>query len=134
MGRCEDPSELYGHMWRDVPKAIEIEVVGAGDRLLASEQVEVDRPVPHPPKDRPIVTADAEPVARGRTDAQGRFDLGDDPFACAAKEFSRARWLLVVLHPQGATRACYLILLDANLAHWRGDRDHARFRLDLSAR
>ncbi len=131
VGRCEDPSQPYGHMWRDMPKAIEIEVVGADGRPLDAVDVEVFRPSRAKPEERPTVSADAKPIAGGSTDARGRFDLGADPFACSAEEPSRARWLLVVLRRGGATRARYLTLLDANLAHWRGERDHAALRVDF---
>mgnify|MGYP001607549262 CR=1 FL=1 len=134
VGRCEDPSQPYGHMWRDVPAAIGIEVVGPDGKPLESVHVELYRPARATPEDRPTVAADAKPIAEGSTDAKGRFDPGGDPFACASEESARAGWLLLVLRREGTVRARYLTLLDANLAYWRGERDRAAFRLEFPAR
>lgn len=133
VGRCEDPSEPYGHMWRDVPAAIGIEVVGPDGKSLKSVQVELYRPARATPEDHPTVVRSARPIVQGTTDANGRLDLGADPFACAAEESARAGWLLIVLRREGILRARYLTLLDANLAYWRGERDRATFRVELPA-
>ncbi len=134
VGRCEDPSQPYGHMWKDVPAAIEIEVVGVDGARVGGVEVEVYRPVQPAPEEPPGVAADAKPIVAGRTDAGGRFGLGEDPFACAAEEPSRARWLLVVLRQGDTVCSRYLTLIDANLAYWKGEGDHAVLQVEAPSR
>ncbi|KAF0244886.1 MAG: hypothetical protein FD180_2107 [Planctomycetota bacterium] len=128
VGRCEDPANTFGHMWRHVPAKVEIQVIGEEGKPVKYAEVEVYRPV-RGEDGRARVAKDAKPLSEGRVDEVGFFDLGEDPFGKRKAEASRAPWVLVVIKREGAIRARYLTLMDMNLAYWKDQKERAIFRL-----
>lgn len=128
VGRCEDPANTFGHMWRHVPARIAVQVIGEEGKPVKYADVEVHRPV-RGEDGRWRVAKDAKPLAEGKVDADGFFDLGDDPFGKRKAEAGRAGWVLLLVRREGAVRARYLTLLDMNLAYWKDEKEKAVFRV-----
>jgi len=129
VGRCEDPHNTFGHMWRHVPAGIVLQVIGKDGKSIRFVDVEVYRPVRSADDGRGRVAEDAAPLFAGKVGEDGTFTLGDDPFGKRKAEADRALWLLVVLRREGVERARYLTLLDMNMAYWRGQQDKAVFQV-----
>ncbi len=128
VGRCEDPANTFGHMWRHVPAKVAVQVLGEGGKPLRYAEVEIYRPV-RGEDGRPRVAADAEPIASGKVGAEGMFELGEDPFGKRMTEAERAPWVLVVIKREGVVRARYVTVMDANLAYWKDQKERAVFRV-----
>lgn len=129
VGRCEDPHNTFGHMWRHVPATVKVQVIGLDGKPVPFVEVEVYRPVRSGDDDRLRVAADAAPLFAGPAGKDGTFVLGDDPFGKRKAESSRALWVLVLLKREGVVRARYLSLLDMNTAYWKGQQAEATFQL-----
>jgi hypothetical protein len=126
VGRCEDPKNTFGHMWRHIPSEIRIQVIDAEGKPLRRVGVEVYRP--EPGKDgRMRVEEEAEPMVAGAVADDGTFHLGEDPFGRKLKEERRARWVLILLRREAVVRARYLTLMEMNSAYWRGEKEEATF-------
>lgn len=128
VGKCEDPRNTFGHMWRHVPARSVVQVLGDGGKPLKYVEVEIYRPV-RGEDGRPRVAADAEPLAAGKVGADGTFEMGEDPFGKRLAEGERAPWVLVLIKREGLVRARYVTLLDANLAYWKDEKERAVFRV-----
>ena len=133
VGACEETDHPFGHMWRDLPKIVRLQLLDEKHHPLALANVRVyrSRPLKNPPEGfrGQGVEADAAPVQEGVTRANGTIDVAGDYLGQAGPRDQRSLWLLVVSEAAGKTRASVILGATLNQRFWRGEASIASLEL-----
>ncbi|MBL8696282.1 MAG: hypothetical protein JNJ88_19455 [Planctomycetes bacterium] len=130
VGFSDDPTQPFGHEWRDLPKTLRIRLRDKNGQPAAAARVRVYRSRAKRTAEGGFerlhsVARDAVPFVEVTTGKDGRFDLTGDFLGATLPPALRSRWLLLVIEQNGTCSTRTIFGPELNLLYWRGHREIA---------
>lgn len=130
VGFSDDPSQPFGHEWRDLPKTLRIRVRDKSGKPAAAARVRVYRSRAKRAPDGGFerlhgIARDAAPFVEITAGKDGHFELSGDYLGAQLPPALRSRWLLLVIEHDGAVSTRTIFGPELNLLYWRGHRELA---------